>query len=572
MQRVRDRRGSSALLRRGVLLAATLLTACGADASAPTEPDRFDDWRDAIVYQLLVDRFDNADPENDVQDGVGPEPGDLARFQGGDWLGVRRRLPYLAELGVNTLWISPVVRNVDRTETQDGYHGYWALDFDAPNPRFGSVGDLQALVDDAHGRGMRVIVDVVTNHTGRVFNYDLNRDAEVSTDELEPAYSPDGPIDAPLIWRSCVGGEACPNLTPHWTVGGTSQPLLAADFRRRGAGGFGDESQLYGDFPTGLRDLDTSSDGVVEALVETYLDWVERTDVDGFRLDAVPHVEQPFWAKFGLRLREGLHALGKHDFLLLGEVFNRDPEVLASYTDQDELDTVFDFSFKFDLIDRVLLGGAEPSIARQILEGNRSYFREDAQPLGAGLSPWQLRLVFGDNHDVWRIRGQIDDPFATDLVMTAVFGADGIPAVYYGTEQDFRGQGGHESREVLWRTGFPTDGTTFGVIAALCALRKREAALRYGSLRVLFASDYGGMDSEPDAGMLVWQREYAGRRLLVALNGHALQTSTASFRTDYPDGTRLFDALRGNEVTRAQAVGQVRLTLPPRGALILAPR
>ncbi|MCA9630767.1 MAG: hypothetical protein KC766_24025 [Myxococcales bacterium] len=554
-------------------VAALLLTGCGAGSSAPDEPAGFDDWRDAIVYQLLVDRFDDGDPGNDVQGDVGTEPGDLARFQGGDWLGVRQRLPYLEELGINTLWISPVVRNVDRTETQDGYHGYWALDFDAPNPRFGSLEDLEHLVRDAHARGMRVIIDVVTNHTGRVFNYDLNRDGEVTPDEVEPAYSSEAPIDAPLIWRSCLGGaDDCETLTPHWTRNGRSTALSVSDFRRRGAGGFGDDSQLYGDFPTGLRDLDTAQDGVVEALVETYLEWVRKTDVDGFRVDAVPHVEQPFWAKFGARLREGLDAEGKHGFLLLGEVFNRDPAVLASYTDRDELDTVFDFAFKFDLVDRVLLGGAAPSLARQILEGNRSYFPVEPQPQGAGLDPWALRLVFADNHDVWRVRGQIDDPFATDLVMTAVFGADGIPAVYYGTEQDFKGRGGHESREVMWTTGFPTDGTTFRVVQALCALRKREPALRYGSLRVLYASDHGGMDSERDAGILVWQREYAGRRLLVALNGHALQSSRASFRTDYAEGTRLYDALRGEEVTQAQAVGQVSLELPPRGALILVPR
>ncbi|MCA9647400.1 MAG: hypothetical protein H6718_23860 [Polyangiaceae bacterium] len=567
-RRVSDQSGSAT-----TLLLASLLTACGADSSAPSDPALFEDWRDAIVYQLLVDRFDNGDTANDVQAGIAPVPGDLARFQGGDWRGVEQRLPYLEQLGVNTLWISPVVRNVDRTETQDGYHGYWALDFDAPNPRFGSLEDLRALVEAAHARNMRLIIDVVTNHTGRVFNYDLNQDGAISEDEVEPTYASAAPIEAPLIWRACVdGGEACSTLTPHWTVNGESTALAQDDFHRRGAGGFGDDSQLYGDFPTGLRDLDTSQDSVIDALVETYLGWVAQTDVDGFRVDAVPHIEQPFWAKFGSRLREGIAALGKRDFLLLGEVFNRDPAVLASYTDRDELDTVFDFSFKFDLVDRVLLGGDKPSIARQVLEGNRSYFREEPQPLGAGLDPWQLRLVFGDNHDVWRIRGQIDDPYATDLVMTAVFGADGIPAVYYGTEQDFKGQGGHESREVMWTTGFPTDGTSFKVVQALCALRKREPALRYGSLRVLYAADYGGLDTESDAGMLVWQREHDGRRLLVALNGHALQSSRASFRTDYPEGTPLFDALRGNQVTTVQAVGQVSLELPPRGALILAPR
>ena len=141
-------------------------------------------------------------------------------------------------------------------------------------------------------------------------------------------------------------------------------------------------------------------------------------------------------------------------------MFSSDIHTLARFTGENELDSVFDFPLKFSLIDGVLLGGAPPTTARAALVDNRSVLDGGAQPLGTGLSIWQGRVAFADNHDVWRIRGQLDDPFATDLVMTAVLTVGGLPAVYYGTEQDFNGQGGHGSREVMWASGFRQDGPT----------------------------------------------------------------------------------------------------------------
>ena len=123
-----------------------------------------------MIYQILVDRFANGDPNNDFR----VEPSAPARYHGGDWQGIIDRLGYLEALGVTALWISPVVKNVEEDAGFASYHGYWTFDFLRPNPHFGDLLELRALVDAAHERGMLVILDVVTNHVGQLFYYDMN--------------------------------------------------------------------------------------------------------------------------------------------------------------------------------------------------------------------------------------------------------------------------------------------------------------------------------------------------------------------------------------------------------------
>ena len=101
----------------------------------PVLTTRVDDWRDEVIYQVIVDRFANGDVNNDFR----VEPGHLSRYQGGDYRGLEDNLGYLADLGVTTLWISPVVKNVDTDADMDGYHGYWAQDLTQTNPHFGDL-------------------------------------------------------------------------------------------------------------------------------------------------------------------------------------------------------------------------------------------------------------------------------------------------------------------------------------------------------------------------------------------------------------------------------------------------
>jgi hypothetical protein len=132
------------------------------------------DWRDEIIYQLLVDRFADGDAGNNYRVNTAA-PG---KWHGGDWKGVEDKLDYIESLGVTTLWISPVVKNVDTDAGFDGYHGYWAQDLSQPNPHFGDLPALRHMIAAAHQKHMKVILDIVTNHMGQVFYYDINKNGQ----------------------------------------------------------------------------------------------------------------------------------------------------------------------------------------------------------------------------------------------------------------------------------------------------------------------------------------------------------------------------------------------------------
>lgn len=544
---------------RRLWLSALAFAACG-EPTPPAVDTHVERWEDQLIYQVVVDRFANGDPTNDTLNGIGPDPSDLRRHQGGDWKGLRERLGYVEALGATAIWISPVVANVDRAGDEDGYHGYWASDFTEPNRRFGDVEELRALVREAHARGIAVIVDVVVNHAGRVFDYDLDGDGSVGPGEVEPAYRPTA-YEVPLLWA------ARPRLLD---PSGVPFELDAGDYRRRGVGLSG-EGRIYGDFPTGLRDLRTDDERILEALVSTYAWWVEQTDVDGFRLDAVPHVEQAFWPEFGRRLRARLAAMGKRRFFLFGETFDGNPDAQALTTDDEgDLDSFLDFPLKLQLIDGVILDGNAASTAVDALAGARSRFRPFEQPGGIGLDPWSARVTFVDNHDTWRLRGDLDSFEAARLALLVVFTVDGIPCVYYGTEQELRGQGGGESRERLWDTGYRRDTATWGWIRELVALRAELPALVGGELRVRFASDEDGFSEVAHAGLLAYERQLEGDRVLIVLNAHALKTSSGPIPTGFTPGTVLRDRL-GGEASTVAGDGSVGVTIPPRGAMVLAP-
>ncbi|HEY6039811.1 MAG TPA: alpha-amylase family glycosyl hydrolase, partial [Kofleriaceae bacterium] len=152
------------------------LAACGGasdlqhPADLPHQKNDTIDWRDQVIYQIMVDRFADGDPNNNMN----VEPSVPGKFHGGDWQGVIDHLDYLHDLGVTALWISPVVKNVEDDAGFDSYHGYWTQDFLRPNAHFGDLEKLRELVDAAHAKGMLVILDVVTNHMGQLFYYDIN--------------------------------------------------------------------------------------------------------------------------------------------------------------------------------------------------------------------------------------------------------------------------------------------------------------------------------------------------------------------------------------------------------------
>lgn len=158
------------------------LTACIDAQPLPLEPyeagvelsTHVEDWRDEVIYQVITDRFHDGDVNNNYN----VDKRVMSRYHGGDWQGIIDKLDYIQALGVTTLWISPTVKNVEEDAGFASYHGYWTQDFLKHNPHFGDLATLRRLSDALHARGMKLILDVVTNHVGQVFFYDINMNGQ----------------------------------------------------------------------------------------------------------------------------------------------------------------------------------------------------------------------------------------------------------------------------------------------------------------------------------------------------------------------------------------------------------
>ena len=266
-----------------------------APAAAASAPPRVsvapqESWRDAVLYFVIVDRFADGDLGNDQN----ADRNAKGTFHGGDLAGLRQQLDEIAELGATAIWITPVVKNIDGFVTGAGfpdwaYHGYWADDFYRLDPRFGSEAELKGLVDDAHARGLKVLLDVVYNHAGYDSHY----------------------VKDPRTHGWLRTGSDC----------GTDDTRLCV---------------------AGLPDFKTELPEVADYLMTAHLGLAKRVGLDGFRLDTVKHVDHPFWQEHRRRIRE---QLGK-DFFLIGEVWGGDAQSLDPWFVNDEMDAGFDFSFQ----------------------------------------------------------------------------------------------------------------------------------------------------------------------------------------------------------------------------------
>ncbi len=250
------------------------------------------DWRDAVLYFAIVDRFADGDRDNDGDVDLTSK----STFHGGDLKGLTQNLDEIASLGVTALWITPVVKNIPGFVSGAGfpdwgYHGYWADDFNKLDPRFGTEEDLKALVEAAHRRGIRVLLDVVYNHAG--YNTQYLRNSRTRR------------------WLRNDEDRTCGNDD-------LTSCLL------------------------GLPDWKTELPDVRDFLFKAHLGLAKRVALDGFRLDTVKHVTHEFWQEHRSRVRTELGP----DFFLLGEVWGGDAQSLDPWFSGDELDAGFDFGFQ----------------------------------------------------------------------------------------------------------------------------------------------------------------------------------------------------------------------------------
>jgi glycosidase len=519
---------------------------------------------------------------------------------------------------VTTLWISPIVRNVETDADVDAYHGYWAQDLTELNPHFGDLAALRSMVATAHDRGMKVVLDIVTNHMGQVFYYDMNRNGHpdvyiggTGCDPNSPATAfgkgPDGQCLSPITRISEFDPDWNPNGVQAYTSLGPAgrAPILFIEDPsinrvppRPGILGRADayhgmgrilsyddpEQVQHGDFPGGLKDVNTENPDVRATMVDAYAKWVEAVDFDGFRIDTIKHVEHEFWQLFTQNVRARLAAEGKKNFIMFGEAFSGDDKLLASYTVKGELDSVFYFSQHYSVVRDVFQMAHDPKqqkgtdqiaslwSTRAMLYGN------DPQDNGIGIAPRKALVNFLDSHDFGRfLFDGAGDVAALRNALTLLFTEEGIPNLYYGTEQEFAGGNDPSNREPLWPTNYDTNGDTFRHIAKLTRLRAQYTALRRGDTKVVYSTPHVG--AEGDAGMFAFERaggDAADRYALVVMNTNASKSSSPA------DGMNKLVSSRPNaqfvdvlDPARAMyasdAMGVVNVTVPAQKTMILVP-
>lgn len=562
------------------------------DAAEVHVATHVEDWRDEVIYQLLTDRFANGSAGNDFR----VQPDAMARYHGGDWQGIVDHLDYIEELGVTALWISPIVRNVDTDAGVDGYHGYWAQDLTRLNPHFGDLAALRNLVNECHARNIKVIVDIVTNHLGQVFYYGINLngvpDANVygsgssspltRVTEYDPDYDTRGvqaftslgeaggaPIhffDMPEIFRVPPMPEIFQTEEAYHRRG------RIFDYNVR-------EQVLFGDFPGGLKDVNTENPAVVQAMIDVYTSWALSTDIDGYRIDTLKHVDNPFWQSFTSEVRSRLAARGKTNFFLFGEVFDGDDEFVGTYTSPGMLDSVVYFPQKFQVFADIFQNGMPTRKIEELYNLRATHYGTTPQEGGIGVAPTEALVNFFDNHDLPRFlfaRNDIQGRDALRAAFAYLILEDGIPCLYYGDEQDFQGGNDPGNREDLWTTGYDTSGETFQWVSRLLRLRAEHTALRRGTFDLRWVTDRTG--DERDAGIVAFERKSGTDYALVVINTlgtHESETTAVDsgggpMITTRNEGDHLVDAISGDRFT-VEANGALTLRVGPHETRILLP-
>ncbi|MVM30083.1 alpha-amylase [Spirosoma sp. HMF4905] len=525
----------------------------------PSPPD----WRDVWIYFLLVDRFNNpiAPPKHT------PFNGEYGTFQGGTFNGIREQLDYLQELGVGAIWLSPVVKNCQYEDTT--YHGYGFQDFLQVEPRFASdpqaaklnsqlaEDELRGLIDAAHARNIYVIFDIVLNHVGNVFGYNL-------TGNPNSAEAPGRSTVYPINWHDANGQPAFADFSSGVPVDddGAVWPVELQQnefFRRKGLGGEegGDFSSLK-EFVTDFNESVAISQSfpVRDTLILAYQYLIAKYDIDGYRIDTLKYIEADFARIFANAMREFSLSIGKKNFFTFGEVYDEEEKInqfigrTTNLTNEPiGVDAALDFPLFFRL-PSVTKGLSAPSVVKDMYL-HRKLVESDI--LSTHGDATNFFVTFLDNHDM-RQRYYFSDstnPNRFDnqvtLGLACLFALQGIPCVYYGTEQGLHGNGNSDAavREALWGKGsgaFDATHPFYEAIKQISLVRATQPALRYGRqyFRPLSGDGVNFGISPFSPGVLAFSRILNDQEVIVVAN---TQTGGGF------DGEVIVDAVLNPELT-----------------------
>ena len=503
---------------------------------------------DDVIYLIMPDRFSNADPTNDEpsefegsHDRANPRA-----YHGGDLRGIKAHLPYLKELGVTTIWLTPIVKN----GAPEDYHGYGAVDLYAVDPHLGTLSDYQELVEVAHHEHMKVFFDAVPNHVGPRNPWVKN----APTTEWFHG-TPEHHLNSGSPWKQSfygITGNKLEAIDPFELLADPHTPPL---LRKNLTDGW-----FFGLLP----DMNTEDPLVVAYLVQNSIWWAEISGLDGYRLDTFPYVPRTFWAEWHAELRRIYPRLST-----IGEVFHPDPTVTSFFVGgrrgwdgiDTQLTTVFDYPMYF-VLREVLLGDAPASRLADIL-------RQDS------LYPHPEFLVpFFGNHDVPRFAGVAGATLAKlKLAYGLTLTLRGVPQLYYGDEIGMTGGGDPDNRHDFpggWmedrKDAFAREGrtseqqATFEYVQELLRLRRENDVLRTGKLWHLASDDSS----------YVFLRESDEEKLVVAFhNGKSERQMTIELHDTPAKQATGISALFGAGQADL-AAQQLRLRLPPESLSVFA--
>lgn len=540
------------------------------------------DWASEVLYFLLPDRFsDGLDKNRNVYDHTqapwNSRPADFlwidwaesggGRWQGGTIKGITSRLDYLAHLGITAIWIGPVFK---QRRHSNEYHGYAIQNFLEVDPHFGTRKDLIDLVISAHDLGIRVILDVIFNHSGHNWDYEGNR--------TDPPYLTWPDYYNRGDWLDSSGGH-----TPYinnMESGVWPEELQRPEcYTRAGKGSLSGNDvddphceMRRTDFDGSFRDFNFDDSATLSDIARCYKYWIALTDIDGMRLDTLKHVSKETARAFCGSIKEFAVNLGKADFLLIGEIAGSDNNA-GKYLDALELN----LNAALDIGDsRIVL----TNVAKG-LEAPSDYF-DMMQPwdtkLGSHRNSAQRHVKIIDDHDhVCGRKVRFSTDTSNDHQVCAAVALQlftlGIPCIYYGTEQAFAGPekserdqylsdfgGGTDKylRETMFgaphphrsgaeglpaendpidpgKPGFGAFGTTncnffnedhpvYKRIRHLLSVRRKYPALRYGRQYLRPIRNFGNPFTPCAPGELIaWSRILDDEEILCIVNGHGTQ-------------------------------------------------
>jgi glycosidase len=487
------------------------------------------DWRDAVMYFVMIDRFADGDPANNAPIGGVETPG---QYQGGDFIGLRQKIEegYFTDLGITTLWVTSPIDNADNSNpgsdghAYSGYHGYWPRDLEASESKLGTEAELVAVVDAAHARGINVLIDYVMNH--------VHTQSPVFQQHPEWFWPNDNGFGG-----NCVCGGGC-----SW-----------------------DNDRLRCWFDPFLPDFNFQNADARRYSIENAVRWAKRIGVDGFRLDAIKHIETSWLTD--VRARINAEVAWDQKFYMVGETFDGSRDLIKSYVNPDTmLDGQFDFPLRGQILSTILRRDGSMNDLAGFLGSNDGFY-----------GPGSVMSTFIGNHDVPRAVHLAEDnplfgawdggkerawdnrpaqPTSANpyerlaVAYTLLLTMPGIPMIYYGDEFGMAGAGDPDNRHMMQWSGYSAAQTALrDRIAALSKARGQHAAMRRGTRQQL------GVAQD----VMVYKMTMPGDTVFVGLNrGDSAQNAVGLPTGDYTD------ALTGTPV-------RAPVTLPPRSSIVLVP-